>query len=86
MCTVSSIGDNWGKRFPEVYPWAEPLTKPYPVEKTVIINSGPTQAEFDALKREVQELKELLKAAKKFDEATNQPHCEQEDKIAMIKK
>lgn len=41
--------------------------------------------EFEALRREVQELKELLKAAKKFDQATGQPDCEMDEKIAFIK-
>lgn len=42
--------------------------------------------EFDALKRDVEELKTLLIAAKKFDETTGQPECEVEDKVALIKK
>jgi hypothetical protein len=45
----------------------------------------PTRAEFDALKKEVEELKKLLLAAKEFDKNTNQPDCEHEDKIKFIK-
>lgn len=50
------------------------------------MNVGPSREEFDRLKKEVEELKLLLKAAQKFDEATGQPHCEQDEKIAFIKK
>lgn len=45
-----------------------------------------SQEEFDKLKKEVQELKELIKAAQKFDAATNQPDCELDAKIDLIKK
>jgi phytoene/squalene synthetase len=59
----------------------EPL-KPFQVRPV----RTPTQEEFDDLKKEMQELKELIKAAKKFDENTNQKDCEMEEKIALIKK
>ena len=44
-----------------------------------------TRHEFDALKKEVEELKLLLAAAKKYDEATGQPECEHKDKVAFLK-
>lgn len=42
--------------------------------------------EFEALKREVVELRELLAAAKKFDAATGQPDCEDEGKMAILRR
>jgi F0F1-type ATP synthase delta subunit len=45
-----------------------------------------SQEEFDKLKREVEKMKELLKKAKEIDEATEQPNCEKENKVAMLKK
>lgn len=90
MCTVSSIGDNWNKRWPEQYPWVDPLIQPgqQPPVKWPLEIPPPqvTRQEFDALKKELEELKTLLKAAQKFDEVTNQPHCEHEDKVATLKK
>jgi hypothetical protein len=45
-----------------------------------------TKEEFDALRREMEELKELLLAAKRFDEATGQPDCEMDEKIELIRR
>lgn len=82
MCTVSNVGDYWNKQWPDRHPWVDPYIQPGPIP----LNIGPTREEFEALKKEMEALKELLKAAKKFDEETNQPHCEHEDKVAIIKK
>lgn len=38
------------------------------------------------MKAEVAELKELLLAAKKYDEATGQKDCEMEEKIELLRK
>lgn len=74
MCMVSNIGDNWRDTFPKQYPdfpnW---------------LRGDISRTEFDALKKEVQELKELLTAAKKYDEATGQKDCEAGDKVKLIK-
>lgn len=79
MCMVSNVGDSWAQKFPHNWPHFNPL--PAHIE---LIQSVP-KAEFDALKKEVQELKELLKAAKKFDQATGQPDCEMDEKVKLIK-
>lgn len=80
MCVVSMVGDVYTERWKNLYP----------PEKLNPINNNyfPTvsREEFDHLKREVEMLKELLKKAKEYDEKTNQPDCEQEEKIALIKK
>lgn len=94
MCTVSMIGDDWRGRLPNAHPWVIPYVEPKrpiesdPFEKYKVFNTprGPTQEEFDALKREVEALKDLLKAAKLYDEKTGQKDCEMDEKIALIKK
>ena len=77
MCTVSFVGDNWQKGF-EKRPYYQP-------EQTNFNLSNISREEFDELKKEVTALKELLIAAKNFDEATGQPDCEVDEKVALIK-
>lgn len=90
MCTVSMMMDGWRDQFPQRYPnWVAPITPFMPTPVTpdgARIDPGVSRAEFDKLKAEVEELKKLILAAKKFDEATGQPHCEAEDKTAFVKK
>lgn len=73
---VSAIGDNFQNQFPQKWPQFVPHTS-FPM--------GVPQADFDALKKEVEELKKLLKAANAFDKATGQPHCEMDDKVKLLK-
>ena len=88
MCTVSMIIDHtqdlWKHRYPGVWPTAPlPGTYPDPFQPfTPPIN----RQEFDALKREVEDLKKLLVKAKKYDEETNQKDCEMADKVELIKR
>ena len=90
MCAVSMVGDyykeKWGK-LPIQQPWIAPYpdTYPYP-QQTQPFPSGPSQKVFDDLKKEVQEMHELLRRAKLYDEQTGQPDCEMEDKVALLKK
>jgi hypothetical protein len=85
MCMVSNIGDQWGKDFPDKWPHFPQFPQPSPHVDWGPFVSDVSRAEFEALKREVEELKKLLQAAKKFDEATGQPHCEMDAKVALIK-
>lgn len=77
MCLVSVISDDFNKRndFTKYLQHAQQPTSISPV----------TREEFDKLKKEMEELKILLKAAKKYDQNTGQPDCEMESKIAMLK-
>lgn len=90
MCTVSNISDDWTKRWPNnpVNPWQDKQALPYiPYGVPGPLNQAQiTREEFEALKKEVSELKKLLEAAKVYDEATGQPDCHMEDKVDMIKK
>jgi hypothetical protein len=47
--------------------------------------TGVSQEEFDKLKQEVKDMKELLKRAKIYDEQNNEPDCEIEGKIALLR-
>lgn len=81
MCMVSNIGDNWKDQFPEK--WPNPPPNFIPQQQLVHVDIS--QADFDALKKEVEERKKLLEAAKRFDEKTGQPECEMDDKVKLIK-
>lgn len=80
MCVVSNIGDSYRDSFPDKHPWypANPFTPNPPIFVPA--------AEFEKLKKEVEELKEQLKKAKKFDEETGQKDCEMEEKIAFLRR
>lgn len=74
MCTYSMISDHYlNDRWPRVLPQFPQLP-------------GPSQVEFDALKKEVEMLRELLKKAKIYDEETGQRDCETDDKVDLLKK
>lgn len=81
---VSNIGDQWKDQFPEK--WPNFPQQPEPVKPLAWpFHNGPTKEEFEALKKEMEELKKLLQAAKAFDEKTGQPHCEMDAKVQLIK-
>jgi hypothetical protein len=80
---TSAVLNNWQPQLP-----ANPIidhTPKYTYLQGVTIPKYVNQEEFDKLKKEVQELKELLIAAKKFDESTNQKDCEQKEKVKLLK-
>lgn len=45
-----------------------------------------SREEFDALKREVVEMKELLRRAKLYDEKNGEPACEIDEKMDLLRK
>ncbi len=93
MCAVSYMGDfykkkiegDWQREYPWIYPVVYPNTNPTPAEKTSPY-IGVSRQEFDELKKKVEEMRDILLTAKEYDEKTNQPHCEHEDKVALLKK
>lgn len=100
MCVVSMIGDHYGEKWwPKESPYTIPIQplpddlpfpkkpfKQYDWDKIFNRPAEVSKKEFDALKKEVEELKELLKRAKKYDEANNEPNCEIEDKMKLLRK
>ena len=75
MCTVSMIGDHFNDK------WTQP---PYQQIYTNLPNVS--REEFEELKKEVMEMKALLIRAKEYDEKNNEPNCEIEEKMAMLRK
>lgn len=99
MCAVSFIGDRFGKSIPNDYPWTwpyidPPYIHPMPIPKTSFptlpkilpIEETVSKEEFNKLKKEIEELKKLLLAAKEYDKNTGQPDCEIDEKVKTIKK
>lgn len=84
MCTVSNLGDQFGREFPDRWP----TVPTYPGTGTVTIYPAPevSKEDFDRLRKEIEELKILLLAAKRYDEATGQPDCEMDEKVDLIRR
>lgn len=86
MCTVSMIGDHYADKwrdkpwYPTVEP-AKPLAPQFHIPAVQI-----SREEFEALKREVEEMKALLKRAKEYDERNNEPGCEIEEKMELLRR
>lgn len=83
MCVVSMIGDHYSDKWKDK--WNNPLN-PFMPTPLKPFTGFVSKEEFDALKKEVQEMKELLERAVEYDKRTNQPHCEMEEKVALLKK
>lgn len=79
MCAISAMGHEFNRTFPDRYPTVYPTPGVQPRPPV-------DRAEFEALRREMEELRKLLTAAKAFDKATGQPDCETDEKVALIKR
>lgn len=89
MCAVSMVGDHYRDKWNQ-QPWAQPAMPYQPMGGIgAAIGAQPMQYvpryEFDKLKAEVEEMKALLIRAKAYDEANNEPHCEIEEKMALLR-
>lgn len=73
MCVLSMVADFYDDKF-----------KPY-VENPLAIPMV-SREEFEALRKEVLDMKELLKKAKAYDEKNNEPNCEKEEKLKTLRK
>ena len=88
MCVVSMIGDHYSDKYKQDQ-YQDLLDRlrgnsvynntQFPILPLV------SKKEFDALKKEVEEMKQLLKKAIAYDEKNNEPHCEIEDKVKLLK-
>jgi hypothetical protein len=76
MCMVSFVGDFYSEKWKNNPP-------------TVVEFNG-TQTvsrwEFELLRREVLQLKDMLQQAKKYDEENGEPDCEMEEKVELLRK
>jgi hypothetical protein len=78
MCVVSFVGGHYEEKWKDRYP--------EPVWTNFSFGVGPSQMEFDQLKKEVAEMKELLRKAKIYDEVNNEKDCEMESKMEFLRK
>lgn len=79
------IGDHYHDK------WKDRWTEPYTNGTVQIITTYKepeyaTREEIEELKKEVLEMKELLKKAIKYDRDNNEPDCQLEEKMATLKK
>lgn len=72
MCTVSMIGDHFNEK------WKGPYDDG--------AFNNVTRLEFELLRRDVLEMKELLKKALEYDKKNNEPDCQIEEKMEFLKK
>lgn len=84
MCVVSMVGDYYQQSLPQKYP--ETYERLLIGVGVTTYPTGPSRDEFNELRREVLEMKELLKRAKAYDEKNGEPDCEMEEKVALLKK
>lgn len=75
MCLVSFVGDTYTER------WRQPGT-PWP---NLVEGLPVSRAEFEELKREMEQVKELLLLAKIRDQQNGEEDCEMEAKVELIK-
>jgi hypothetical protein len=78
------VGDYWKDQFPKTYPTVYPYVTGIQDPNTVKI--AVLEKEIVALKKDMEELKKLLVAAKVYDDATDQHECEMDEKVELIKK
>lgn len=77
MCVVSYVVDYGDNFFFKKYYGPGPNISP---------TFDPILSKLDEIKRELEQLKEVLKAAKIFDDKTGQPDCTKEEKWNLIKR
>jgi hypothetical protein len=89
MCAVSMVGDFHGENFPKKWPayfpdgYSPSQIGPFLTPPNKDIEA--IKADIAAMRKEFEEIKELLKRAKLYDEANNEPSCEKEEKVALLK-
>lgn len=79
MCVVSMVGDHYTDKW---QPWNQKI------DNSGLNNyfNNVSRKEFDDLKKEVIDMKELLIKAKEYDKINNEPNCEIEGKVELLKK
>lgn len=79
MCVVSMVGDHFNEKWKDKN-FQFPNLGGYP--PLSVIQAG----ELEELKKEVREMKLLLLRAVEYDKRNNEPACEMEEKVALLKK
>lgn len=92
MCTMSMVAHDWHDRNPQytpIVPYYQMPGSPFnqePLDLSKLFVQPITRAAFDELKKELAAIKDLLLAAKKYNEATGQKDCEDKEKIKLFKR
>src|SRR5690242_14115830 len=84
MCAVSMVMGHYEDKWDPLRRWKEQQTPPF----APFPNQWPTQdvsKDIEQLRKEVQDMKELLKRAIKYDQDNNQADCELEEKKKFLK-
>lgn len=86
MCVSSMVMDHYRDKWLEpnhpFFTWTTPGTYGTPLS----VKPEITRAEFDELKRDIEEMKAPLIRAKKYDADNNEPDCEMGEKVALVRK
>jgi hypothetical protein len=69
------VADHYRSILPNQHPWAAPGP----------VRIYPTNEEFDALRKQVEDLKQLIDKAKEYDQRTGQPDCEMDEKLELLR-
>lgn len=80
MCVVSMTGDFFDDRWRKTYPWAQPSNPPIIIQPQSV-----PKEEFDALRREVELLRDLLVKSKEYDKKNSEPDCEIDEKMNKLR-
>lgn len=88
MCVVSMIGDHFRDKWTNPGGYGAAVTAISPSMPNVMIRpiTPVGRDEFEALKREVEEMKALLRRAKAYDERNGEPDCEIDEKMDVLRK
>lgn len=96
MCVMSSVSAYYETAvWPNtIKPWVDPGKGNWKPDSGIngvyTPLDGVSKKEFDEFKetvrKDLEAIKDLIKAAKAYDEKTNQPDCTDEDKVKLIKK
>lgn len=82
MCVVSMIGDHYNDKWKD-WKQVEPSTT---AVNPLFFPTYATKEDIESLRKEVLEMKELLKKAIQYDIINNQKNCQNTDKLAFLKK
>ena len=95
MCVVSFIGGHYEDEFKKkpYRPWEVSPTSPYTppavypkIGQYQTIDNQELKKQVEELRKQVEEMKQFLKEAIEYDKLYKQPNCENELKIAFLKK
>lgn len=91
MCVVSAVYD-YGRKdlWPPASPW-QPIPNPFPVSPGIAPALPPIvipdkDEQIRRLEEKLREFEKLAEAAKRYDEATGQPHCQDPVKAQVMER